>query len=201
MQVQGSHGNRGNILEHPPPQPGPLQLCLSPGRAPSSLSLRKPENEEESWQGRSLASPPAKSVHTLTHRQLTKASFFSFQSICRPLSPIPLQLGLQHPLWSLQSVLHLAEGPPCIWVLVSFLSCLQHTLTIGIAEAQLRFSPSDTMKRASPRPRPPPPPAPPQLPFLTDRIDRDENDFITLLMVWGVCVGGGIGQQTLLSEP
>lgn len=23
MQVQGSHSNHGNILEHPPPQPGP----------------------------------------------------------------------------------------------------------------------------------------------------------------------------------
>lgn len=32
--------------------------------------------------------------------------------------------------------------------------------------------------------------APPQLPFLTDWIDRDENDFIKLLMVWNVCVGG-----------
>lgn len=168
-------------MEHPPPQPGPLQLCLSPGRAPSSLSPRKPENEEESWQGLSLASPPAKSVHTLTHRQLTKASFFSFQSICRPLSPIPLQLGLQHPLWSLQSVLHLAEGPPCIWVLVSLLSCLQHTYrhrrsTVKILS--LRHNEAGLPQAT--------PPDPPQLPFLTDQIDREENDFITLLMVWGV---------------
>lgn len=86
MQVQDSHSNHGNISEHPPSQRGP-PLALPVSRKGIIFSHCTSQRMERN-PGRAAPSP-ALLLRASAHRQLTKASFFSFQSICLPLSPHP----------------------------------------------------------------------------------------------------------------